>query len=171
MRTLRSFRMRRHRLVGAVVALALGCTVLVLSSAQPAQAAATYRSNGFACGNWGAGRQVNASPPTLTSVSGGLEKVYWSPDLDRWNDATQTWYLYDGSRPWYWAIANSTGPVYQSYLYGTWFWPNGAQVNTATYNYLPAGSYAVVDHYQWSTGATRDIWSSFKGTGGGSCTL
>lgn len=49
MGTLRSFRMR-HRLVGAVVALALGCTVLVLSSAQPAQAAATYGPTGLAVG-------------------------------------------------------------------------------------------------------------------------
>jgi hypothetical protein len=39
MRTLRSLRMR-HWLVGAVMALALGCSVLVLSTAQPAQAAA-----------------------------------------------------------------------------------------------------------------------------------
>jgi hypothetical protein len=39
MRTLRSLRMR-HWLVGAALALALGCSVLVLSTAQPAQAAA-----------------------------------------------------------------------------------------------------------------------------------
>ena len=39
MRTLRSLRMR-HWLVGAVMALALGCSVLILSTAQSAQAAA-----------------------------------------------------------------------------------------------------------------------------------
>jgi hypothetical protein len=170
MRTLRSLRMR-HRLVGAVMALALGCTVLVLSSAQPAQAAATYRSNGFGCGNWGAGRQVNAYPPQMTSVSGGLEKVYWSPDLYRWNGAA--WVLYDSSKPWYWAVANGNGVVNQQYLQGgTWFQPNNFAIIYATYNYLPAGSYAVVDHYQWSNGATRDVWSYFRGTGGGySCTF
>jgi hypothetical protein len=160
----------RHRLVGAVVALALGCSVLVLSTAQPAQAAATYRTNGFGCGSWGAGRQVNAYPPQMTSVNGGLEYVYWSPDLYQWNGAA--WILVNDTRPWYWAVANSNGVVDQPLQGGRWFWPNGARVDTATYNYLPAGSYAVLDYYRWSNGATRAVWSYFKGTGGGgSCTF
>jgi hypothetical protein len=108
----------------------------------------------------------------MTSVSGGLEKVEWSPDLYRRNDATGAWYLYDGTRPWYYAFANSNGPVYLQYSNKTWSWPNGARVDTAAYNYLPAGTYAVVDHYRWSNGATVDVWSHFRAAVGGySCPL
>jgi hypothetical protein len=166
MRTLRSLRMR-HRLVGAVMALALGCTVLVLSSAQPAQAAATYRSNGFGCGNWGAGRQVNAYPPQMTSVSGALEMVYWSPDLYRWNGTT--WAPYDTSKPWYYAAATSNGVVTQQLRFGAWFQPNDTPLNFAIFRPLHSGYYAVVDYYRWSNGASTSAWSYVRSTNSGSC--
>jgi hypothetical protein len=165
MGTLRSFRMRRHRLVGAVVALALGCTVLVLSSAQPAQAATlgTAWSSGFGCV---AGGQLHAYPPQMTSISGGLEKVEWSPDLYRWNGTA--WALYNNSKPWYYAGATSNGTVYQQYRFGTWFQPNETPLNIAIFGNLPAGYYAVKDYYRWSNGATSSAWSYFRGAGGGS---
>jgi hypothetical protein len=157
----------RHRLVGAVVALALGCTVVVLSSAQPAQAAATYQSNGFECLVGSAGRQVNAYPPKMTSVSGGLEKVEWSPDLYRWNGTS--WYLYDSSKPWYYAFATGNGLVYQQLRYGTWFQPNETPLNFAIFRPLHSGYYAVVDHYRWSNGATTSAWSYVRYTNSKSC--
>jgi hypothetical protein len=154
----------RHRLVGAVMALALGCTVLVLSSAQPAQAALfTYQPQGFACR---AGGQLQAFPPKMTSVSGGLETVWWSPDLYRWNGTT--WAPYDTSKPWYWAVANGNGVVNQQYtLGGTWFQPNNFSLISATFNNLPAGYYRVLDYYAWSNGARASAWSPFLGSGGG----
>jgi len=161
----------RHRLVGAVMALALGCSVLVLSSAQPAQAATlgTAWTKGFSCTLAPGWRQVNAFPPQMTSISGAVEYVYWSPDLYRWNGTS--WYLYDGSKPWYWAWANSNGVVYRPDQPGTWFAPNNIGIQYAPYNNLPAGSYKVVDYYRWSNGATSSAWSYFRGDGGPYCTF
>jgi hypothetical protein len=172
MRTLGSLRMR-HRLIGAVVALALGCTVLVLSSAQPAQAATLGGawSNGFSCVVGSGGRQVNAYPPQMTSVSGGLERVEWSPDLYRWNGTA--WVLYDGTKPWYYAYATGNGTVYQQLLYGTWFAPNGTALIFASYGYLPAGYYMVAEYYRWYRGTTvvktASSWSYVRGTSSSSC--
>jgi hypothetical protein len=171
MLTLRSPRLGVRSLVATLIMAALACTLLVLPSAAPAQAATLglASSHGFDCVILsGAGRQVRAYPPTMTSISGYTETVYWSPDLYRWNGSS--WVLYDGSMPWLNASADANGTHYQSGRYGTWFWPNGNPINFAAYNYLPAGSYAVKEYFMWSNGSQTSAWSYYWG-GGSYCTF
>jgi hypothetical protein len=130
------------------------------------------------------GRQVRAMPPTMISISGGLEEVEWSPDLYRYNSTTGTWDMYmswhyaDGVRFWYYAVANANGPQYNSGLYGTWFMRtedhkallSSSNVLFSAFSNLPAGWYAVADHYRWANGSTANLWSPYKG-GGTFCQL
>jgi hypothetical protein len=171
MLTLRSSRYRVRGLIASLIMAALACTLLVLPSAAPAQAATlgTAYPRGFDCVVLaGAGRQVRAYPPTMTSITGYTETVYWSPDLYRWNGSS--WALYDNSKPWFNASADLNGTHYQWTRGSTWFWPNGNPVNYAAYNNLPAGSYAVKDYYMWSNGWQSSAWSPYLG-GGSSCTF
>jgi hypothetical protein len=167
MRTLRSLSSRwRHLVVSALTVLALSGSLLVLSSTQPAQAATLGQAwaGSFNCliGSWG--RQVNVYPPQMTSISGGLEAVYWSPDLYRWNGSN--WVLYDGSKPWFYAFANSNGTVYQSLLYSTWFTKgSNAAIISVNFGPLHPGYYRVFNYYSWSNGASASSWSNTSGGG------
>lgn len=167
MRTLGSLRSHwRRALVTALTVPALSCTLLVVSSAQPAHAATlgSAWAGTFSCPVTSWGRQVNVYPPQMTSISGGLEYVYWSPDLYRWNGST--WALYDNSQPWYYAFANGNGTVYQQLLYSTWFkTSSNAAIVSVNFGPLYPGSYAVFNTYRWSNGASAGTWSNFSGGG------
>lgn len=166
-----------RRLVTAALALAMALTLLPLF-ARPASAAATYRSGGFACQNTSFGRRVMAYPPGMTSSTGALQMVYWSPDLYRWDGVE--WRRYDGSKPWYFAVANSNGVQYNTSLRATWVVPNSHNaLRFAEFSNLPRGHYMVMDHYRW--GATGHYapasyvdwvvaWSPYVG-GGRYCTF
>lgn len=173
------------RLVPVLVGLC-AAGVLSASGGVPASAATlgTATTRGFDCSNSVAtGRQVRAIPPTMTSVSGGLEEVEWSPDLYRYNPATRTWDLYatwhysDGVRFWYYAVANANGPQYNAQLYGTWFMRTEdhqalltSNVLSSAFSNLPSGYYAVLDRYRWANGTTASLWSPLR-SGGSYCQL
>ena len=161
----------RRALVTALAVPALSCSLLVVSSTQPAHAAAlgSAWAGNFSCPVTSWGRQVNVNPPQMTSTSGGLEKVYWRPYLYRWNGSS--WALWDTSLPWYYAFATGNGTVYQQLLYSTWFKTgSGAAIVTANFGPLYPGYYRVFNNYQWSNGASAGSWSSVSG-GGSYCGL
>lgn len=168
---------RRDVAVGVLGALAAGMLVLAGTGSASAAALGTASTRGFDCKVMsGAGRQVAAYPPQMTSLSGNLEKVEWYAELYRWSGSS--WVLYSANpNQFYWtgsawahqmnyAIANGNGTIYQQLLYSTWFGPNGnSVVMFAAFNNLPSGYYAVVDHYRWSNGAVASLNSPFRGGG------
>ena len=163
----------RSRLLSVPRLLVVTAVTMVLAfvgQVSAEAALATAYSNGFTCQNTSfAGRRVAANPPQMTSLSGRLETVQWSPDLYRWNGSA--WYLYDGSRPWYYAVSNATGTMYNGLLYGTWFSPQNRVLLQAVYDNLPAGHYAVKDYFRWQNGAVRSVWSYYRTSGVSYCTF
>ena len=160
-----------RRLLVVLLATAALMTLLPLI-AKPAQAAGYATSRGFACETQS--RRVMAFPPQMTSTTGQLQMVYWSPDLYRWNGSR--WALYDGSRPWYYGVANRNGVQYNSFMYGSWFTPQNNSLQFVPFAGLPRGYYKIADYYRWgSTGhyapasfvARAAAWSHFRGAGGG----
>lgn len=133
-------------LVTVVLATAVLLTLLPLL-AKPAAAAGYATSGGFGCDTQM--RRVLAFPPQMTSTAGQAQVVYFSPDLYRWNGSS--WRLYDGSRPWYWGVANGYGVQYNANLHGNWFVQTNA-LRFVPFAGLPSGYYRVADYYRW--GAT-----------------
>ena len=137
-----------RRLLLVVLATAIALTLLPMF-AKPAAAAGYATSAGFGCDTQM--RRVTAFPPRMTSSTGGLQMVYFSPDLYRWSNGQ--WALYDGTRPWYYGVANSYGVQYNSFLRGTWLTPQNNALNFVPFAGLPSGYYRVADFYRWgSTG-------------------
>ena len=173
--------LKRGAAIVVFSALAAGTLVLAGTGSASAATLGTASSRGFDCRVMaGAGRQVAAYPPQMTSLSGNLEKVEWYAELYRWNGSS--WVLYSTNpSQYYWtgsawvkytapqmdyAIANGNGTVYQQLLYTTWFAPNGNPVVMfAAFNNLPNGYYAVVDHYRWTNGGVASLNSPFLGGG------
>jgi hypothetical protein len=100
------------------------------------------------------------------SCTRGGERVYWSPDLYRWNG--YQWVLYNGSAPWYRAItASNSGPIlpsqYCPLAYGAiWIDPNGYSISPFGYPFrqLPVGYYAIKNYMYWgSIGRDHNQWS------------
>jgi hypothetical protein len=143
---------------------ALGAMLVGGSSAASAATTGTATSRGFNCGvdRWlGNGRQVQAYSPQMTSTGGDFEQVWWSPEL--WTSNGSSWVRYPDPKPWYQASAGLDG------LKSLWFSPSGTQMYSFLFNNLPAGTYALVDHYYWSNGTSANAWSPYT-QGGYACT-
>jgi hypothetical protein len=162
-----------------LVALALIVIVLPALTSPAAASTGIATTRGFNCSSTTSyGRRVTANPPQMTSTTGSqLQMVYWSPDLYRWTNGA--WQLYDGSRPWYWAMAQGNGTVYQSMLYSTWFTGGGVAMQFVPYSNLPSGYYKVADYYRWGSTnhydpssyvARTSAWS-YNRAGGEWCSL
>jgi len=101
------------------------------------------------------------TPSRMRSSTGAVEIVNWSPDLYKYTSAG--WQLVDGTRPWYWAAANSNGLIYQQLLYGTWFNSvNGFSTLSVPFFGLTPGYYAVKHYFRWSASSiSHSEWSSY----------
>jgi hypothetical protein len=145
-----SLRVLARAVVPAVVA-----TLALSIFATMASAATLTKTPVFECTT---SHTVRVYPPTgVNSTNGGLETVYWSPDLYRWNGTA--WVLYNGSQPWYWAVAN-TGGLTRDVSGYVWHAPNNFGQTVVVYNNLPAGYYAVRSYlYNWGW-----VWSLVYGT-------
>ena len=159
-------------MLAVVVAGAL-CVIALAAPALAALPLKTAWSNPFSCASTSSlGRQLIANPPRMTSVAGGWEKVYWSPDLYRWNVSTQTWQLYDGTKPWYRAVVYGDGTIHYDTAAGaSWFNNETNQgIKYVPFNNLPSGSYKVLNYYQWADGTKARGWSNYN-LGGSYCTF
>ena len=163
-----------RRLATVILAPAVLLTLLPLL-AKPAHAATYYASRGFGCERTAYGRRVVAYTPNLASTNGGLQMVYYSPDLYRWNG--RRWALYDGTRGWNHVVATTWGLRWNAQRLSHWFTPQNHGLQFVVYNNLPRGSYKVADHYRWGSTdyyrpsafvASASVWAPFVG-GGGYC--
>ncbi len=141
-----------------VSVFAMGAMLFGGSTSASAATNGTATSRGFTCGvdaYFGHGRQVRANFPQMTSTGGSNELVWWQPDLRTWNGSS--WVRYPDVKPWYHASAGLGG------VFSPWFDPRGTAMFAVYFNNLPAGSYALVDHYFWSNGTSADAWSLVNG--------
>lgn len=166
-----------RRLLIVLLVIAAAFALLPLE-AKPAHAASGMAySKGFGCEVTSFGRRVVAYPPNMTSTTGQMQVVYWSPDLYRWDAGNSRWAKYDGTKPWNYAVANSSGVMYNSMLYSSWFTPSNNALRFVPFTGLPRGYYKVADFYRWgSTGhvapgsyvAAASAWAPYR-AGGAYC--
>jgi hypothetical protein len=123
------------------------------------------------------GSTVRAFAPTkLVSASGGSvrKNVRWSPDLWRWDSASQSWYVFNNAAGWLNGVANGSGLLpYESITYQTWINNSGGLQNQWNYNNLPHGYYAVREFYRWTDEglAANDYSQSYNGAAASYCQL
>jgi hypothetical protein len=161
-----SRRRRRRRLRRVVVALTAVLTagsVAMSTEASAALALGTAYWKPFQCSVDAAnGRAVTAKAPTMTSVTGGLENVWWRADLYRWNG--YNFVPYNTSKPWATAAANGSGTVYSAVAGSSWLIPPGTPLAGMSWLQLPSGYYRVLDHYYWErTGGQASAWPGYSG--------
>lgn len=148
--------------------LALLTAAMIGLGAAPASAATlgTAWASPFYC-DYSYGDTVYLNPPTMTSISGASEYVYWQPDLYIWNGSSWQLYYYG---PWYHAKATSYG-VSVGLMGFKWFAYDNNAILQQKWGNLPAGySYAVKNYYQWQNGTQASSWSSYS-TGASYCSF
>jgi hypothetical protein len=116
------------------------------------------------------------APMKLVSASGGsvAKNVSWSPDLYRWNSASQTWNLVNSTAGWLNGAANGSGLLaLESITYQKWINASGGLQNQWNYNNLAHGYYAVRDYYRWSDeGVKGNDWGQvYNGAATGYCQI
>jgi hypothetical protein len=157
-----SLTLRRMLAVPLTAAALLGAAVSPASASAPLH---TAWARMIECRHSTYGQDVAAYLPRMTSISGGLENVYWRPVLYRYKPATKTWGFYGLSFPTYYAAADSGGIVYNQ-----WVTSGGMQVTFARFSGLPAGYYAVRNTFTWQDGSHAASWSEAV-SGGYWCAL
>ena len=168
----RAVRARFFRMAGLGFVIALTATSFLALTPVPTRAATlplgTAQARPFNCVANDAynGNEVFALPPQMTTVSGQLDNVYWSPDLWRWNG--NAWAPYDTSKPWAQAAADRNGTIYSPAGGVTWFRPPTITVRAFIFANLTPGYYLVVDYYQWENGARRSAYVPYS-QGGSYC--
>jgi hypothetical protein len=164
---------RLGRVVRLSLAALLATMVLGGVSSSTADAASYPLHSGwdrpFTCEYRNGYRYVTAPTPGMnpgmTSVSGAAESVWWSPDLFRWNGSS--WQLWDGTKPWYQALADRNGVIWQQNRYTDWFYGR-ISVWGVPFEKLPAGWYAVKEYFRWADGSQASVWTRYN-LGGTMC--
>jgi len=166
------------RLGGTVFLILCATGSFLAAEASPVAAATggTASARPFDCYYSLGTRQVQAYPPIMTSVYGGLETVAWWPELYKWNGSS--WVSYPSwpqaqvgsawvpSLPSYYYTQTNGGfatPWFVSYQTNSGV-PGAIQMQYFYFRNLPAGYYAVLNHYFWaSSGGSASQWSTFGG--------
>jgi hypothetical protein len=140
----------------------------------PAMAAHDTAPGTFVC-DYQAGRRIAVNAPAHMTSYGdyvrlpNFEMVWWSPDLYRWDSTNRRWYLYDSRAPWLQKAATSAG-----LMTGMWSDVNTGMTYAGFYvfrNIAHPGTYAVMNHYYWPSGAhSHSQWSTTH-FGASNCTL
>ena len=131
----------------------------------------------FSCNS---NRTISETAPNMTSVSGNMEKVFFTTKLYRWNGAT--WPLFfsgvgqgpsNGSNAFWGPVPNALGMTWMSSFadasgvegfslinsgYGTRTWDNPLgtwsvqELQPFTLSAVPPGYYKVVQEFEWANG-------------------
>ena len=161
---------RLGRGVIRTLVLFAGSALLMASDPSAAQAGPTYREKGFRCvQSAGTGGTVTVMWPSLTSVTGGAEPVYFLAVLYRWQNGA--WQPYrqlpataQSAYPttWYVGAANSAGPINLGTIsFPLYFSVGGRWALEPTFP-VPAGQYAVAEYYRWSNGISASAWATLQ---------
>lgn len=152
-------------------AVALAAVFALLTSI-PLNAGATYSEKGFYCvsNGLGTGGSLMIHWPSLTSVSGYPENVYFTAVIYRYDPATgndTVWayapgtMVYNNAYTWYVGRANSLGNMAWAYNQGPFYWKlNGALVMNPAISLGP-GYYRVGEFFRWQNGYTASTWATF----------
>ena len=91
-----------------------------------------------------------------------MEPIYWRADL--YKEINGGWYRVDATKPWLYAVANSSTILPLNYY--RWFTrPDralGSAVTWLKFGNLSAGMYAVYETYQWKDGRQHNEWAAFS---------
>jgi len=149
--------------------------VFTLLAAIPVNAQATYSEKGFFCASSptptaSVGGTLSVHFPSLTSMTGKTESVYFMAIVYRYNSSTGAFdpyrylpvtanYAYAGT--WFVGMANANGPIPYTMQMGTFFyWKlNGSLATGATIG-LPKGYYKVGEFFRWQNGVTASAWAT-----------
>ena len=148
--------------------LVLVVAVALLTTSNP-YAAATYREKAFRCAqSLTTGGSVTVNWPSLTSVSGGAEAVYFLPMLYRWQNGEWQPYLYlpgtaqSAPSTWCAGVADSGGPVNQGTIDRPQYFAAGGSWASEPFFQVPAGHYAVLEYYSWANGMIASTWATYQ---------
>jgi hypothetical protein len=148
-------RLRRAAVLAAVVAL--------LAAINP-RAAYAYPEQGFWCDQWTTGGGiVTVNWPSLTSVSGGAEHVYFLALLYRWqNGSWQPYQVTPAAGASYVGVSNSAGRVNLGTIDNPRYFSVGGAWPTTPVFVVPAGTYAVLEYYGWENNSTSSQWATLQ---------
>ena len=148
------------------VVLVAAFALLTAINPDPAHA---YPEKGFRCVQSATtGGTVSVSWPSLTSISGSAENVYFLTMLHRWQNgrwepyrmapATASGY----PTTWYAGMSNSAGPMLLNTISNPYYFTVGGTWANEPAFPVPAGHYAVLEYYGWTNGRISQQWATLQ---------
>jgi hypothetical protein len=144
----------------------LVAAVALLTAINPDTAHA-YPEKGFRCYQGPTtGGSVGVAWPSLTSLSGAMEPVFFVSVLYRWQN--NAWQPYrqapapTNPTTWYVGVSNAAGPINLGTItYPAYFYLGSAIAAEPTFP-VPAGYYAVLEYYGFTSGRISQQWATLQ---------